>query len=100
VTVATELKRLLAVLILAVAGILSLPFAASFLDGQGGENWILPAQLVIMAALGVGVIWALPLPGHTAKPVSRSLFGALWGIGMAVVGLAVFWILLNGIGGA
>lgn len=72
---------------LAVAGILSLPVTAYFLDGQGTENWILPVQLLVMAALGA-LLWP------------RRLVGALIGVGMGLVGAAVFFLLLNGFHGA
>ena len=57
----TVAQRAGAVLLLLVAGILSLPVAAAFLDGEGAENWIIPAQLGGMVLIGA-VVGAL-LPG-------------------------------------
>ena len=38
--------------VLLVLGVLSLPAAAYVLDAPGTENWIVPVQLVAMAAIG------------------------------------------------
>ncbi|PVG83253.1 hypothetical protein DDE18_08110 [Nocardioides gansuensis] len=73
--------------VLAVAGIFSLPVTAYFLDGERTENWILPVQLLVMAALGA-LLWP------------KRLVGALIGVGMGLVGVAVFFLLLNGFEGA
>lgn len=95
------LQRLLALTILLVAGILSLPLAAYLLDDQGSENWILPVQLGGMAALG-GVVGVL-LPGLARPGSSRgraARIGALVGVGLAVLGVVVFFLLLSGFDGA
>ena len=73
--------------VLAVAGIFSLPVTAYFLDGRRTENWILPVQLLVMAALGA-LLWP------------QRLAGALIGVGMGLVGVGVFFLLLNGFEGA
>jgi hypothetical protein len=57
---APGLQRLAALVLLLVAGILSLPLAAAAFDGEGTENWILPAQLGGMAVLGAVVGYLLP----------------------------------------
>jgi hypothetical protein len=95
-------QRLLAVVILGAAGVLSLPLAAFVLDGsEGGENLILPVQLVVMAAIGGGLGAALPALAPAGAATSRRvLVGIGWGLLGAVVGVALFWFLLNGIGGA
>lgn len=91
--------KILGWLLLLAAGMLSLPLAASFLDDQGTENWILPVQLGGMAAVGALVGTALPgfLVGSTRR---RVLLGAVCGVAAAVVGVVVFFLLLSGFDGA
>ena len=93
------MTRLLGWLVLVAAGMLSLPLAAYVLDDQGTENWILPVQLGGMALLGALVGVALPgfLAGSTRR---RVLVGAAYGVGAAVVGVLIFFLLLNGFSGA
>ena len=80
---------------------LSLPAAASVLDGQGTESWIVPVQLVAMAAAGALITVALPgLAREGASTGRRAMTGAWWGLLAAFVGVVVFWLLLNGSGGA
>ena len=94
-------QRVVAVLILVVAGILSLPVAAAFFDGEGSENWILPAQLLGMAVVGAIVGRLLPgLAGEGATAGRATWVGAAAGLGAAVVGLVLFFLLLNGFDGA
>jgi hypothetical protein len=82
------------------AGILSLPAAAALFDDQGSENVILPAQLLGMAALGalVGAV----LPGLSGSPSrsKRLVVGAAIGVGMALLGVVLFFLLLSGFDGA
>ena len=94
-------QRLTGLLVLLVAGILSLPLSAALFDGEGSENWILPVALVVMAAIGAGLSFGLPaLAGETATAGRRALVGAGWGVLASVVGVLVFWVLLNGFGRA
>ena len=94
-------QRVIGVLLLLVAGMLSLPLVASLLDDQGTENWILPAQLLVMTGVGAGVTVALPALARGGAPTGRrALTGAGWGLLAAVVGVLVFWLLLNGFNGA
>lgn len=95
------MQRLIGLILLLVIGLLSLPVVAYFFDGQGTENWILPIQLVVAA--GSGAVLALLLPGMVREGSSvrrRILVGAGFGIGMAVLGVVVFFLLLNGLDGA
>ena len=86
---------------LLVLGVLSLPAAAYVLDAPGTENWIVPVQLVVMAAVGAAVTLALPgLAREGATTGRRALTGAWWGLLAAAVGVVVFWLLLSGFGGA
>ncbi|GGD09020.1 hypothetical protein [Nocardioides daphniae] len=94
-------QRAIGAVILLVAGMVSLPFSAAFLDREGTESWILPVQFAVMAALGAEtavVLPALARPGATT--VRRALTGVGWGLLAALVGVAVFWLLLNGFEGA
>ena len=94
-------QRVVGIVVLLVLGILSLPAAASVLDGQDTENWIVPVQLVAMAAIGAAVTIALPgLAREDATTGRRAMTGAWWGLLAAAVGVVVFWLLLSGFGGA
>lgn len=95
------LQRVVAVMLLLTAGILSLPLTAAVVDGPGMENWILPVQLVVMAAIGAAVTIALPAMARAGAPTrTRALTGLGWGLLAALVGVLVFWLLLNGFRGA
>ena len=94
-------QRVVGIVVLLVLGVLSLPAAAYVLDEQGTENWIVPAQLVAMAAVGAAVTVALPgLAREGATTGRRAMTGAWWGLLAAAVGVVVFWLLISGIGGA
>ena len=94
-------QRVLGIVVLLVLGILSLPAAASVLDGQGTENWIVPVQLVAMAAIGAAVTIARPgLAREGATTGRRAMTGAWWGLLAAAVGVVVFWLRISGVGGA
>ena len=94
-------QRVVGIVVLLVLGVLSLPAVASVLDGQGTENWIVPVQLVAMAAIGAAVTIALPgLAREGATTGRRAMTGAWWGLLAAAVGVVVFWLLLSGFGGA
>ena len=97
----STLQRALGAIGLVTAGILSLPVVASVLDGPGTENWIIPVDLLLMAGVGAGAGVALPALTTAGAPTGRrALIGAAWGILAALIGLFVFWFLLNGFGGA
>lgn len=94
-------QRIGALVILLVLGMLSLPVTAYFLDGEGTENWILPVAVVVMAVVGAVVGVALPgLAGDGATTSRSVLIGAIVGIAMLVLGVIVFFLLLNGFSGA
>lgn len=98
---ASGVQRLVALLVLLVCGILSLPLAASAFDGDGSENWILPTQLVGMALVGAVVGLLLPGVAGQAESSRRSmLVGAGLGLLMAVIGVVIFFLLLSGFDGA
>jgi hypothetical protein len=97
----TSVQRVGAILLLLVAGALSLPVSATFLDGEGTENWIVPVQLAAMALIGALVGATLPgLAGDGASRRRGAWIGAVVGIVMAVLGVAVFSLLINGLDGA
>jgi hypothetical protein len=86
-----------AVVVLLVAGIVSLPVAASFLDGESTENWILPVQLAAMALIGAVVGRLLPgLAGADATARRAIILGGTTGVVMALVGVVIFFLLLSG----
>ncbi|WP_322921478.1 hypothetical protein [Nocardioides renjunii] len=94
-------QRIVGIIVLLVLGMLSLPVSASLLDAQGTENWIVPVQLLAMALLGAAVTVALPgLAREGASTGRRAMTGAWWGLLAALVGVVVFWLLLNGFEGA
>ncbi|GEM_PF-841621 len=94
-------QKVLGALVLMVLGVLSLPLVASLFDGEGTENWIIPVQLILMAIIGAVVTLALPsLASASASTTTRALTGAGWGVLAALIGLVVFFFLLNGFDGA
>lgn len=96
-----SVPRSLAVIGLLVLGVLALPVLASFLDGEGTENLIIPLDLILMAVIGA-VVWRLvPAPAGAEVPPSRTaLVGAGIGLAAALVGLLLFFFLLSGFDGA
>lgn len=94
------MRRLPAVVLLLVLGIVSLPVTAYFFDAERSENWIVPVQLVAMAIVGAIAGALLPLAGPGASTIRRIGIGAIFGVAMAGAGIGVFWLLLNGIRGA
>jgi hypothetical protein len=94
-------QRLVGIVVLAVLGMLSLPVSAYVLDDPGTENWIVPVQLLAMAAVGAAVTVGLPgMAREGATTGRRALTGAWWGLLAAFAGVVVFWFLLNGFRGA
>jgi hypothetical protein len=94
-------QRWTAVLLLLVLGVFSLPVTAFFFDGEGSENWIVPAAVALMAVIGAIVGSMLPgLAGPAATQQRGALIGAVVGVAMLVLGLVVFFLLLSGFDGA
>jgi hypothetical protein len=95
------IQRVAGVLVLLVAGILSLPVAAYFFDDRGTENWVVPVQLLVMAAIGAGLACAVPALARAGAPMARrAVTGVGWGLLAALAGVLVFWLLVSGFGGA
>ena len=94
-------QRVVGIVVLLVAGMLSLPLTAFFFDDPDTENWVIVIQLVAMAAIGAAVTVALPaLAREGASTGRRATTGIWWGLLAALVGVLVFWFLLNGLRGA
>ena len=97
----TTVQRVVGALVLLVTGMLSLPVSAALFDGPATENWVIVIQLVAMAATGAAVTVALPaLAREGASTARRARTGIWWGLLAALVGVLVFWFLINGINGA
>jgi len=95
------LQRTLALALLIGAGILSLPVAAALLDGESTENWIVPFQLTVMAAIGAVLGYLLPgIAGAGAGNARGAAIGACVGVVAALVGVLLFFLLLSGLSGA
>lgn len=95
------MKRLVACSVILLLGVVSLPLAALPLDGEGGENWIVPLQLGGMALVGALVSLAVPeLAGARADRRRRVGVGVGVGVAAALVGIFAFWLLVNGFDGA
>jgi hypothetical protein len=98
---APGVQRLVALVLLLAAGIMSLPLAALAFDGEGTENLILPAQLGGMAILGAVVGRLLPgLAGPTASTRRAVWVGVGVALLLAVLGVLLFFVLLSGFDGA
>lgn len=94
-------QRVVGIVVLLVAGMFSLPLSAYFFDDPDTENWVIVIQLVAMAAIGAAVTIALPaLAREGASTGRRAMTGTWWGLLAALVGVLVFWFLLNGVRGA
>jgi hypothetical protein len=94
-------QRVAALVVLVVLGVLSLPLVAAILDGEGTENWIIPVQLLLMAAVGALVGRLMPaLAGPGATRGRAVLVGVVAGLAAAALGLIIFFLLLSGLDGA
>jgi len=88
-------QRGAAAVLLVLAGILSLPVVAAFLDGGPTEDLIVPIQLAAMAVVGAITGYLLPgIAGRSSSSARGALVGALLGIAAALAGIAVFTLLL------
>lgn len=86
-------------LLMIVLGAFTLPLSALFLDGsETGENLIIPVALVISCV--IGAVLAVPVLEQDVPALRRALIGAGLGLLGLVVGVVVFFLLLNGFDGA
>jgi len=94
-------QRVIGVVVLLATGIYSLPLAAAFFDKEGTENWIIPIQLLAMAATGAALTVALPAMAREGASTGRRVrTGIWWGLLAALVGVLLAWFALSGIRGA
>lgn len=97
----SPVQRLLALVVLLAAGVVTLPLTAYFFDDEGSENWILPVAFLGMALLGAIVGTLLPgLAGGGASRGRAAFVGAVVGVVLLVIGVLVFFLILNGFDGA
>ena len=90
-------QRAVALAVLLVTGILSLPVVAALLDGGSTEGWVVPVQLLLMAVVGAVVGRLLPgIAGAGASPGRGALVGAVVGVATALATAVVFMVLLGG----
>ena len=95
------MRRIVALVALLVLGVFSLPLVATFLDGDGAENWILPVALGLMAVVGGLFGRAVPTLGGAEASRRRGMVaGALLGLAASVVGVVLFFLLISGLDGA
>ena len=88
-------QRGVAVVLLLVAGLLSLPVAAAFLDGGSTEDLIVPIQMGAMAVLGAITGYLLPgVAGFGSTSARSAMVGAVIGLAAALGGVAIFSLLL------
>jgi hypothetical protein len=88
-------QRGVALVLLLLAGLLSLPVVATFLDGRSTENLVVPVQLGAMAVLGAVTGWILPGRAGLGSSSARSaMVGAVVGVAAALGGIALFSLLL------
>lgn len=93
------MRILILVVVLAVVGCLALPLSAFFLDGSDtGEALIVPLQVVVTAA--VGALLGRLVLDRSQPSRRRALTGVGLGVLGALVGIGVFFALLNGVDGA
>lgn len=93
----TSAQRAVALGLLVVVGILSLPVAAALVDGADSEGLIVPVQLAVLALLGAVVGWWLPgIAGSGSAPARGAVVGALVGVAVGLVGVVLFLLLLGG----
>jgi len=94
----TGSQRPIALALIVVDGLVSLPVAAAILDGEATDQLIVPVQLAVMAVLGAVVGYALPGLGGAGSSRQRSAaIGAAVGVAAALVSLLVFAVLLGGL---
>jgi hypothetical protein len=87
--------RGVALVLLLVAGVLSLPVVAAFLDGRSTESFIVPVQLSVMAVVGAITGYLLPgVAGFGSSSARSAMVGAVVGVAAALSGTALFSVLL------
>lgn len=95
----TLYRRIYIVVLLVLLGLISLPLVAAVLDVVN-ENLIAPVHVALMLLAGI-VLW-IKVPGLSSSTnTSRKIaMGAAVGFLASVIAYVVFFLLLNGLGGA
>ena len=89
-------SRILALAVVVVAGVLGLPVVAAFLDGPSTDQLVAPVHLVLATALGAVVGYLVPAVAGPASSRARGAgVGAVLGLGAALLGLLLFFVLLG-----
>lgn len=89
-------QRTIALVVLVVLGLLSLPLTAAFADGGPTDALVVPIQLVLMAVVGAAVGYLLPGLGGAASTKGRSAaLGVVLGVVLGLVSVVVFYLLLG-----
>ena len=89
-------QRTIALVVLVVTGLLSLPVVAAVADGDSTDQLVVPLQLLLMAVEGGVVGYLLPGLGGAGSTRGRSAaVGVVIGVVLALVSLAVFYLLLD-----
>ncbi len=88
-------QHVIGLVLLLIAGVLSLPIVAAFLDGDSTEDLIVPVQLVLMAVVGAVVGYLLPGLARADSGSARTAgIGAVLGLATALLGVVLFYALL------
>ena len=92
----TGTQRVIALVVLVAIGLLSLPLTAAVADGESTDDLVVPLQLVLMAVVGAVVGYLLPGLGGAGSTRQRSAaLGVVIGLALALVSVAVFYLLLD-----
>ena len=94
-----RMRTLVLAVVMVVLGALTLPLSAAFLDGSDtGENLIMPVALVISCL--IGALLAVPVLDPDVPTGRKVATGAGLGLLGLLVGVIIFFLLLNGFDGA
>lgn len=94
----SAIPRPLALLLLVVCGLLSLPAVAALLDGESTDELIVPVQIAVMTVLGAVVGYLAPALGGAGSSRMRSVgVGVVVAVVAALVGGVVLFVLLGGL---
>ena len=89
-------QRAIALVVLVVLGLLSLPLTAAVADGGSSDGLVVLVQLVLMAVVGAAVGYLLPGLGGAGSTRGRSTaVGVVLGVVLGLVSVAVFYLLLG-----
>ncbi len=95
----TGYRRLYAIVLLIVLGVVTLPLVAAVID-RVNENLIAPVHVGLMLLAGILLWTKLPGLSDSTNTSRRVAVGAAAGFLGAVTAYVVFFFLLSGFGGA